>query len=322
MSVLVTGATGFLGSYVAARLAERGEEVVALVRGADPQERLDAAVGAGRARALGGDLERATPRLPHDVTQVVHCAASISFSLPLREARAINLEGTRRLLDRAGRLPRLERFVHVSTAYVAGLHAGRFREANCDVGQSFRNAYERSKFEAELLVRDSLLPTRIVRPSIVVGESASGWTSAFNVLYFPLQAFARGLVDRFPADPDALVDVVPVDHVAEVVLAALDGDGGTLHAVAGDDAVTARELAALAAATLRRPEPVLDPAAPVAEALDVYFPYFGVRTRFDAARARALGLAPPPLEDYFARLVEYAERTRWGRRPAPTLLAG
>ena len=60
------------------------------------------------------------------------------------------------------------------------------------MGQGFRNAYERSKFEAELLVRErsAQLPILVLRPSIVVGERSSGWTTSFNVLYPPLKAFA------------------------------------------------------------------------------------------------------------------------------------
>ena len=86
----------------------------------------------------------------------------------------------------------LDSFAHVSTAYVAGTHTGRFTEDDLYVGQDFRNPYERSKFEAELVVRErgDSLPTQVVRPSIVVGDSRTGWTPAFNVLYWPLRAFA------------------------------------------------------------------------------------------------------------------------------------
>ena len=129
------------------------------------------------------------------MSTIVHCAASVSFDLPLGEARAINLEGTRRMLEFAGLVREsggLERYGHVSTAYVAGTHAGRFAECDLDVGQGFRNSYEQSKFEAEQLVRSQDgLPFTILRPSIVVGDRRSGWTSAFNVLYWPLRAFAR-----------------------------------------------------------------------------------------------------------------------------------
>jgi nucleoside-diphosphate-sugar epimerase len=211
--------------------------------------------------------------------------------------------------------------VHVSTAYVAGTHPGRFEESMHHVGQGFRNSYEQSKFEAEDVVRSSGLPFKVVRPSIVVGESTTGWTSSFNVLYPPLRALARGLVQRIPADPQAIVDVVPVDHVTDVVLAALrgEGEGDTLHAVASDGALRAAELAGTAASLLGQPEPELDPAGADLPpgGLEVYAPYFTVRTHFDAARARAIGLAPPPLPDYLARLLTFADDARWGKRTLP-----
>ena len=163
--------------------------------------------------------------LAAELDAVLHCAASISFSLPLDEARAINVDGTRRVIDLAREAPGLERFLHVSTAYVAGLRGGRFRERQLDAGQRFRNTYEQTKWESEHLVADAgdLAPC-IVRPSIVVGESDSGWTPAFNVLYWPLRAFSRGLFDQVPARLEAHIDVVPVDYVADGIVHLLDRD--------------------------------------------------------------------------------------------------
>jgi nucleoside-diphosphate-sugar epimerase len=225
------------------------------------------------------------------------------------------------VLQLARRAPRLERIVHVSTAYVSGTHPGHFTEADCDVGQAFRNTYEQTKLEAENLVRASDLPVRVVRPSIVIGESATGWTNSFNVLYPPLRAFSRQLVTRVPADPAAILDVVPVDHVADVIMSALYDDAApdTLHAVAGELAPTAGEFTALAAAIMGVPAPELNPAAadvPPA-GLEVYAPYFTVRTRFGAERARALGLEPPPVAAYLERILAFAERARWGKLTLP-----
>ena len=318
MTVLLTGATGFLGAYVASRLADPPR---CLVRGAGPQARLDAALAplGARGLAVAGDIDGPLDVDVDDVTQIVHCAADVRFDRPLAEARAINVEGTRRVLALAARAPRLERIVHVSTAYVAGRHAGRFAEADLHLGQTFRNTYEQTKFEAEALARASGLPLVVVRPSIVVGESATGWTSSFNVLYPPLRALARGLASSVPADPDAVVDVVPVDHVAEVVLAALEpGAPPVLHAVAGEGAPPAAARAALAAQLLGRPAPALDPhGGETPSGLDVYAPYFTVRTRFDAAAARRAGLAPPPIAELLPRVLAFAERARWGKRALP-----
>ena len=170
MSVLVTGATGFLGMEVLVRLLDQPDtEIVALVRARDRDaaDRRIAGVlaqlyetppetAAERIIALPGDVSLPGLGLSDDdrraavahTTEIVHCAASISFELPLDQARLINTEGTRRLLSLAGEIGGLRRLVHVSTAYVGGRHAGTFGEDDLDVGQTFRNSYEQSKFEA------------------------------------------------------------------------------------------------------------------------------------------------------------------------------
>ena len=98
--------------------------------------------------------------------------------------------------------------MHVSTAYVAGTYSGTFTEDM--LGNEFRNTYEQTKCEAERVVGEVAdMEVAIARPSIVMGESDTGWTPAFNVLYWPLRAFARGLFEQVPALPEGRVDVVP-----------------------------------------------------------------------------------------------------------------
>jgi long-chain acyl-CoA synthetase len=255
-----------------------------------------------------------------NVDRVVHCAASIAFTLPLDEARDVNVAGTQRVLGVAAAMPQLERFVHVSTAYVSGRAPAVFDESQLR-GRGFRNTYERTKMEAEAAVRASGLPWAIVRPSIVVGESGSGWTPAFNVLYWPLQAFTRGLLPVVPADPDGIVDMVPVDYVAEVIeRAAFAPDArGCFHAVAGDRAISVTDLIEAVCAEMSLEVPELTPAdsLPDDHPAAVFAPYFDVDTTFDDRRARALvddRAAPEPLS-YLPQLLGYAQAARWGKRP-------
>jgi len=132
------------------------------------------------------------------------------INLPLDEARAINVDGTARVLDfavEAQAREGLDRFLHVSTAYVCGRYEGTFRERQLDAGQTFRNTYEETKADAEQIVTLAReLGPAIARPSIVVGESDSGWTPAFNVLYWPLRAFSRGMFKSVPARAEGRVD--------------------------------------------------------------------------------------------------------------------
>jgi thioester reductase-like protein len=348
--VFLTGATGFLGMEVLARLLEAGDrDVLALVRASDTpaaQERLDGVLAKlwkdptpyrGRARAVAGDVtqpdlgisrgERSA--VAEEAGAVLHCAASISFDLPLDEARLINVEGTREVIGfarEAKALGRMDRFVHVSTAYVAGNHAGIFRERQLDAGQSFRNTYEQTKWEAEHIVNEATdLAPAIARPSIVMGEASSGWTPAFNVLYWPLRAFARGLFNEVPAHPERHVDVVPVDYVADALVHLLDADtSGVINLVAGREAARVDDLIGLAADAFGRERPPVVPPGSTGTGSThaddqgaVYFPYFDMEVVFDDARARALlgpaGIRCPRLPDYFPRLMEYATRARWGK---------
>jgi long-chain acyl-CoA synthetase len=224
----------------------------------------------------------------------------------------------------------------VSTAYVAGTHAGPFCERDLDVGQGFNNSYEQSKFESEQLVRSCAdLPFTIFRPSIVVGDRNSGWTAAFNVLYWPLRALARGLFPAVPAIASAPVDVVSVDYVADGIHELCESSGGirqTYHLTAGANASTIAEIAELASGYFQQPSPrLLSPteflsadhgiARSMLEEGAMYFPYFSVKTTFDDAFTRAqlrpVGISAAPLRDYMGRLLDFATWSRWGKRPIP-----
>jgi thioester reductase-like protein len=333
-AVLLTGATGFVGKEILDRFLGRGRRVFALVRASDDEAAAARLPPHARLTPVAGDIERPglglAPRtaalLANEVTNVVHCAASVSFDLSLEDSRRVNVEGTRNVLELAERCPALERLSYISTAYVAGEPRRLFREDQLDVGQSFRNPYERSKFEAERMVRErgAGLPLQILRPSIVVGDSRTGRTSSFNVLYGPLKAFARGTIPAIPARRSSPVDIVPVDYVADRAVELADGGpDGTFHLVAGRNATTVGRLLEMACGQLGRKQPaVLPPTAyrrlmhpwlrrkyGSLRRMEVYFPYFSMRVRFDDRR---LGPAPP-VESYFHRLVEFAERARWGR---------
>jgi thioester reductase-like protein len=142
-AVFLTGATGFVGMELLTRYLERTDRCVyALVRGADDREveaRMERTlVGlfgpanpyAGRVVAVRGDVTRpglgisgGLDWLADRVSEIVHGAASVSFELDLQTARAVNLDGTRRVLEFAERCHArgtLRRVSYISTAFVAG----------------------------------------------------------------------------------------------------------------------------------------------------------------------------------------------------------
>ena len=361
-ALLLTGATGFVGMEVLARVLERSDRhVVALIRAEDDDraaERLaatlesscgEAEAYADRVTAVAGDItaprlglgERWEP-LAERVGAIVHGAASVAFDLSLEESRRINVDGTRQMLDFAAACPDLERFTYVSTAYVAGDRRGTVYEDDPGGGARFRNAYERTKHEAERLVaaRGDEIEVTIVRPSIIVGDQRTGWTAAFNVLYAPLRAFEAGIIPVVPARKRSPVDVVPVDYVADAVHAlseAPEAAGQTFHIVAGSHASTVGEIVRLAGDRFNARQPrivppvayravigrIVEKRAPASArrllaSNEVYFPYFEMRVRYDDARARAIlepqGITATPLRSYFDRLMDYAQAARWGRR--------
>lgn len=315
-----------------------------------------------RVIALAGDITR--PHLGLDaatyaalaarLVEVYHGAATVRFDLPLAEARLTNVEGTReilslcRLAQQAGRLVRLH---YIGTAYVAGDRRGRIQEDELDCGQGFHNTYEQTKFEAEKLVRAAMaegpagepaLPVTIYRPSIVVGDSASGRTSSFKVMYWPLKVFARGMIPVVPASRAGIVDLVPVDFVVRAILALgrlPTSLGRTYHLAAGPERSTtigaAMDVAAdffsvykplfMPIATFERwVRPVLRFAlrGKRRRALDtgrIYVPYLSHGAAFDTQHTRrdlqGSGLEIPDVRQYFLTLLRYCVDSDWGKKP-------
>jgi thioester reductase-like protein len=364
--IVITGGTGFLGAQLVRELLNRQPQarLALLIRdraersglqGQSAQQRADLIVPpAERARVevYSGDMSLPRcgldaadyQRLSTETTRVIHCAATVRFDHSLEEARSINVEGTRRVLDFAAVSPRLRCLAYVGTAYVAGERTGLIRENELVVEQSYRNTYEKTKAEAEALVQSFLgsLPGVILRPSIIVGDSRTGATSSFKMMYWPLKIYARKLWRTVPGFPDAVMDIVPVDYVATAVTrlafdeAAL---GSTVHLCAGPNgSATIEQIARRAAEYFNVREPrFVDPKlffAAVRPLLSLalwgrrrrvlrdgraYRDYFTMRMQFDTTNAERLlepvGIQPPNVMDYLDRLFQYCVESDWGRKP-------
>jgi thioester reductase-like protein len=256
LRILVTGASGLLGAEVVSRLASGGHIVYALLHSTPAVVRNNGKrvplVGAddprpGSVASLHGDITR--PRLglsgpDYDalrgsLDRIVHSAALTDFGLGWDAYELRNVTSTRHVLEFAsdgcrGAIP----VVHISTAYVCGERNGIVRENELTAGQSFGTCYEKSKYEAELAVREAAdrgLLTAIVRPSIVVGAERTGMIRDFKNMYIVLKMFTAGRVCSVPGFYDSILNLVPIDYVADLVsqvaIRFADAAGKTLHAI-------------------------------------------------------------------------------------------
>lgn len=251
-TIFLTGGTGLLGTEITSRLIEEGgHRICALVRAADGEEaahrlrsmwqhdeRLRASVGAivtpvaGDFTKPGLGLDEDTRRaLQGEVDMVIHAGAQVGMQKSEEELMLVNAEGTRNVLGFAAEADGLKRFVHVSTAYVAGRRTGTILEEG-SVGDAFSGPYEKSKAEAERLVRESGLPFVICRPGMIVGDSVTGWTRNFNTIYYVLKLMLKGRLNVMPVRKDHRLNIVPADYVAGAVVKAAGSEaaeGRTLH---------------------------------------------------------------------------------------------
>lgn len=250
---LLTGATGLLGTYLLRDILRAGRQVAVVVRPGrmeTARQRIETILAAWeqglgrvlpRVPVLEGDI--CAPRLGLDSAgldwvaghcdSVIHNAASLSFEADEKtgEPHRSNVEGTRNVLELC-QLTGIRKFHHVSTAYVCGLRMGRILEDELDVGQQSGNAYEKSKIEAEKLVRGApfLDAPTFYRPAIIIGDSRTGYTTTYHGFYTPLKVLqslaSRMQFTKIDASPMLAVlgltgndrkNFVPVDWVSEVI---------------------------------------------------------------------------------------------------------
>lgn len=363
-TTFMTGVTGFLGRFVLRDLLVRGRRVVAVLR--EPLDRsrrrfsanmkdlgIDAArfVDEGRLALVEGSLPDNLPGCtwgqPNDI---ISCAASLQlFSNGNEEPYRTNVAGTEQLL-RWARDHGVNRVHAVSTAYVCGWHTERAREVFHHPQPRFQTEYERSKWLAEALWAEwAAEPGNILtvyRPSLLVGDSSTGYTSQFGGFY----QFARMVSIlkeqyrdgsngsstyiplRIPGRPDDPQNFVPVDFVSRIIAEVVLNEAlqGRIYHLTDPSPITNGEIKSyvedyfkMHGGYFAEPEKVINHCT-TAESLlwekyDVLTPRVTNVLQFDQANTqrvmRAAGVSFPSIDRRrFSTLLDYAISQRWGQR--------
>lgn len=166
---------------------------------------------------LGMD-QQVIDKLRGETLTVWHLAAVYDLAVKAEIAWDVNVEGTRQVNEFVKSHPSIARYIYFSTAYVAGKREGLLLETELIRPYSFKNHYEETKFEAELLVEElkATVPVTIIRPGIVRGHSQTGKTIKFDGPYFFMNMIDR--LKWMPIIPyvgktKACINVVPIDYI-------------------------------------------------------------------------------------------------------------
>lgn len=346
-TLLLTGATGLVGGALLRTLLVRDPDADLVVLVRDPSRWR---MRHRRVRAVAGDLTR--PDLGLDagvgrslcrtVTSIVHAAGDVHFNRPLDALRAVNVEGTRRVLALAADCERLERMLYVGTVAVCGRRTGLIREADTGGDAGWVNPYQRSKYEAEAVVREAPLPWVIARPTTIVLDEARGGLSQFTAVHHALRLLHHGLVPMIPAEAEAAIDVTTAEYVAGALADLLDhpaAPGRTVHLCAGAGAMPVADLVELtwtrwAADPAWRRKGIPRPAfvdlgtwrlfassvdqtgdarlARAVATLSSFAPDLTYVKRFDTAVAETiLGRVAPPVREFWPALLDELLATGW-----------
>jgi thioester reductase-like protein len=284
-------------------------------------------------------------QLAEEVHVIHHCAAVTYLGADSRMAERTNVGGAREIVELAEAASHLERLVHWSTALVSGARRGYVLEEELTAPAGFRNPVEETRFRAEKMVREASegIPTTILRPGIVVGDSVSGEIDRLEGPYLLVLLLLNAPVDLripLPGRGDIPLNLVPIDFVVDAafhLLADHRSIGKTLHIV--DPApLTARRVFELIASAAGRPLP--RGSLPTTLATTIlrtpglerishvprgFLEQLGTEVVWDDRNARDLlsstGLECPGFESYVGTMVEYVKQHQ-AQRQADSEAAG
>jgi len=324
MTVLVTGAAGFVGSAVVRTLLARGAAVRAFVRPTSDAGNLEDL----RIQIAVGDLRdrRSLDRAVKGCEAVFHVAADYRLWVPQPDAMFdSNVAGTRNVMEAAAEAG-VARIVHTSSVATLGLpHPGDVaNEDTPATQQDMIGPYKRSKFEGEALVRAMIardgLPAVIVHPSTPIGPWDRRPTPTGQII-------VEAASGHMPAFVDTGLNIVHVDDVAVGHILALERGKPGDRFILGGDNMTLKEILAEIARVTGRPAPriqvphnVVMPIAAMAEMWgrishrEPFVTLDGVRLArkkmfFSSERAIAqLGYRPRPAAEAISEAIDWFGR--------------
>jgi NAD(P)-dependent dehydrogenase (short-subunit alcohol dehydrogenase family) len=236
MQYFVTGATGFIGKRLVKALLQRRHATVHFLLRPESEDKVPAlreywGVGADRAIPVYGDLTakrlgvsaQALKRLKGRIDHCYHLAAIYDLSADAPAQIAVNVEGTRHLVEFAEAIG-AGHLHHVSSIAAAGLYEGVFREDMFEEAEGLEHPYFMTKHESEKIVREeSKVPWTVYRPALVVGDSRTGEMDKIDGPYYFFKLIQRMRQILPPWMPSigiegGRINIVPVDFV----VAALD----------------------------------------------------------------------------------------------------
>ncbi len=336
-----TGFPGFLGTQILKKLLSSGEakKVYALVEPrmlGRAKRILDSLPSPEQVEIVEGDIclpcmgidKEKKGKIAEETTAAFHLAAIYDLAVKYPHAYRVNVQGTENVLNFLQDFPNLKKFIYFSTAYVAGWRRGVvYEEELIDAG--FKNHYERTKFMAEKLVRERMdkIPTVIIRPAIVVGDSRTGEISKFDGPYYMMNFFAvfpRWFRLPYVGRGRAEVNLVPVDFIVEATTELFRQDdalGRTFH-LADPAPMIAREIYREIHLRMKGKEPLgtvpaflvraalyIPPGRKFFKVIPQVIPYLYHQQHFDTSNAEKFlfskGIKPPKLTDYLDKLIEF-----------------
>jgi len=235
-SIVITGGTGILGKLIIDDLLRTDSSIVLLIR-AETQEKAEERAKnllqkytddkKERIKILKSDLtdenlgiaSKEYINLKKNTTHILHAAASTKFNLPLDEARRNNVETIKKLFDFAADCSQLERFGHVSSAFVAGKRSGIIFEEDLEHDEGFLNTYEQSKYEAETFLRtkQDKIPLVIFRPSLIITPFRGSSTSPVSALTLGLFLVRKGFLPILPGSETNTLDIIEGEIASKAI---------------------------------------------------------------------------------------------------------